>query len=110
MTKYGKGNYSTKSQTEFSKIKKWGNRAFQDPEMKVYLLEHLMVYPDYEDTKFIGVFSSWQNAERAIKKLVYKPGFCDAPTIIDPSKDEQMSGFIIDEWLVDKLTWQDGFG
>jgi hypothetical protein len=27
--KYGKGNYSTKSQTEYSKIKKWGDRAFE---------------------------------------------------------------------------------
>lgn len=30
--KYGAGNYSTKSNTEFSKIKKWGDRAFQDPK------------------------------------------------------------------------------
>jgi RHS repeat-associated protein len=27
--KYGKGNYPTKSQTEYSKIKKWGDRAFE---------------------------------------------------------------------------------
>jgi RHS repeat-associated protein len=27
--KYGRGNYSTKSNTEYSKIKKWGDRAFQ---------------------------------------------------------------------------------
>ncbi|MES2728431.1 MAG: hypothetical protein V4643_15080 [Bacteroidota bacterium] len=27
--KYGKGNYSTKSNTEYSKIAKWGNRAFE---------------------------------------------------------------------------------
>ncbi len=28
-SKYGEGNYSTKSQTEFAKIKKWGDRAFE---------------------------------------------------------------------------------
>ncbi len=27
--KYGKGNYDTKSQTEYSRIKKWGDRAFE---------------------------------------------------------------------------------
>lgn len=27
--KYGAGNYSTKSQTEYAKIKKWGERAFE---------------------------------------------------------------------------------
>ena len=27
--KYGEGNYLTKSQTEYSKIKKWGDRAFE---------------------------------------------------------------------------------
>jgi hypothetical protein len=26
---YGIGNYSTKSQSEYSKIKKWGDRAFE---------------------------------------------------------------------------------
>lgn len=27
--KYGKGNYSKKSQTEYDKIRKWGDRAFE---------------------------------------------------------------------------------
>ncbi|MCO6551423.1 MAG: VENN motif pre-toxin domain-containing protein [Gilliamella sp.] len=30
--KYGKGNYDTKTNTEFSKIKKWCDRAFMDPK------------------------------------------------------------------------------
>ena len=29
--RYGKGNYETKSQTEFSQIQKWADRAFMNP-------------------------------------------------------------------------------
>ncbi len=78
--------------------------------MNVYLLEHLMLYSDYEDTKFIGVFSSKAKAEKAIHELIEQPGFCNAPEIIDPGVDDNKSGFIIDKWYVDKATWEEGFG
>ena len=78
--------------------------------MKVYLLEHLMIYSDYEDTKFIGVFSTRKLAIDAISELANKPGFKLAPQIVDPLVDEHTSGFIIDECSVDLWSWKEGFG
>ncbi len=78
--------------------------------MNVYLLEHIMIHDDYEDVKFIGVFTSKDNAIKAINKLADKPGFCNAKRILNPFIDDNISGFIIDKCKVDNLAWQDGFG
>lgn len=88
-----------------------GRPSFSGSKMKVYLLEHLMIYPEdnYEDTKFIGVFSSQESAKKAIAELIQQPGFRSAPQIIDPLQDDT-SGFILEEWTVDKVTWNEGFG
>jgi len=54
---------------------------------------------DNEDTKFIGVYSSNQNAVDAVNRLKKQPGFKDHST-----------GFYIDEYEIDKDHWVEGFG
>jgi hypothetical protein len=51
-----------------------------------------------EDVKFIGVYSSRENAEAAIARLSRAPGFLDAP-----------DGFYIDEYHVDQDQWVEGY-
>ena len=46
--------------------------------MKVYKLEHVhILYDDVEDTKFLGIFSTKEKAEDAMKILSKQPGFKD---------------------------------
>ena len=51
-----------------------------------------------EDVKFIGVYSSRENAQAAITRLGQAPGFSDA-----------LPGFHIDEYQVDKDQWVEGY-
>jgi hypothetical protein len=51
-----------------------------------------------EDVKFIGVYSSRDNAQAAIARLGQTPGFSDA-----------LAGFHIDEYQVDKDQWVEGY-
>ncbi|MGP5687138.1 DUF7336 domain-containing protein [Psychrobacter glacincola] len=63
----------------------------------VYLLEHTV--KDLEDsTKMLGIYSTQEEAEKAIKFLSDKPGFKDSP-----------DDFLIDEYEVDKISWSEGF-
>lgn len=67
--------------------------------MKVYLLQHVHLLEDgAEDVKFIGVYSSRENAEAAKTRLSQAPGFCDAAV-----------GFHIDEYQLDKDQWVEGY-
>ena len=67
--------------------------------MKVYVLQHAHELEDgAEDIKFIGVYSSRENAEAARTRLVLAPGFSDA-----------VAGFHIDEYQVDKDQWVEGY-
>ncbi len=67
--------------------------------MKVYVLEHVHSQANgWEDVKFIGVYSSRENALAAIKRLSGAPGFAEAA-----------SGFHIDEYQVDKDHWVEGY-
>jgi hypothetical protein len=67
--------------------------------MKVYVLQHVHGLEDgTEDVKFIGVYSSRENAEAAITRLAQAPGFSDA-----------VAGFHIDEYQVDKDQWVEGY-
>jgi hypothetical protein len=66
---------------------------------KVYVLQHVHSLEDgEEDVKFIGVYSSRENAEAAIIRLGQAPGFADA-----------LDGFYIDEYQVDKDQWVEGY-
>jgi len=68
--------------------------------MKVYKLEHVnILYDDVEDTKFLGIFSTKEKAEDAMKILAKQPGFKDFPKLIDGDDIEE--GFYITEEAVD---------
>jgi hypothetical protein len=65
----------------------------------VYVLQHAHALDDgAEDVKFIGVYSSRQNAQAAISRLRQAPGFSEAP-----------AGFHIDEYQIDKDQWVEGY-
>ncbi len=68
-------------------------------EMKVmkivYILQHVHTFEDQEeDVKFIGVYSSYENAEDAISRLSQQPGF-----------QNSANGFCIDKYELDKDHW-----
>jgi hypothetical protein len=65
----------------------------------VYVLQHVHLSDDgAEDTKFIGVYSSRDNARAAVERLSRAPGFSDAP-----------DGFHIDEYQLDEDQWTEGY-
>ena len=60
--------------------------------MSVHVLQHVHSLEDgAEDVKFIGVYSSRDNAQRAITRLSQSPGFFESP-----------DGFCIDEYQMDR--------
>jgi len=66
---------------------------------KVYVLQHVHEGEDgAEDVKFIGVYSSRENAQAAITRLSQAPGFSEA-----------QAGFHIDEYQVDRDQWIEGY-
>ena len=67
--------------------------------MIAYVLQHVHSFEnDVEDVKFIGVYSSRENALAAITRLSRLPGFSDAP-----------NGFSVDEYQLDKDNWVEGY-
>jgi hypothetical protein len=67
--------------------------------MSVFVLQHVHSLEDgAEDVKFIGVYSSRENALAAITRLSRALGFSQAP-----------NGFHIDEYPVDKDHWIEGY-
>lgn len=76
----------------------------------VFLVHHIHLFPDEsEDIKIIGIYSSKEAAMQAIERVRTQPGFIDHPHIIDLSSDEGESGFTIDEYVLDKDNWQEGY-
>jgi hypothetical protein len=66
---------------------------------KVYVLQHVHSLDDGgEDVKFVGVYSTRDNAQAAVARLRRAPGFSDAP-----------DGFHIDEYQIDKDQWVEGY-
>ena len=66
---------------------------------KVYYLHHTRDKGTAdEDDKEIGTYTSYQLAKEAINRLKDKPGFIDYP-----------NDFHIDEYIIDKDYWTDGF-
>ena len=65
----------------------------------VFLLQHTHVHSDgTEDYKTIGIYSSKQAAEEAVKRAVKRTGF-----------DKSPDGFNIDEYPLDKDNWVEGY-
>lgn len=65
----------------------------------VFVLQHVHTQDDgTEDVKFIGVYSSREKAQEAVKRLTRLPGFADEP-----------DGFHIDEYRIDQDQWAEGF-
>ena len=72
--------------------------------MNVFVLLHVNSHDDdSEDVKFIGVYSTHQNAIDAVRRLQAQPGF-----------SQSIEGFHIDEYEIDKIVSRkvpiDGFG
>jgi hypothetical protein len=65
----------------------------------VFVVQHVHTFKNKEeDVKFIGVFSSNENAKRAVARLKKLPGFSRSP-----------KGFYIDRYELDKVHWEEGF-
>jgi len=78
--------------------------------MRVYVVQHLnLLDEDREDVKMIGVYSSQESAEAAIRRLREQPGFLDLPKLINPDVDEERQGFYIDAYEIDKDHWTEGY-
>jgi hypothetical protein len=66
--------------------------------VNVFVLQHSYEQGDCTETKMIGVYSSREQAERAIDRLREVPGFIDRP-----------EDFYVDEYRLDKDQWAEGF-
>ena len=76
----------------------------------VFVLQHVNVLPDgEEDVKFIGVYRSSEAAHAAIERLKVQPGFCEHPRLIDPETRDDVAGFFLDAYELDKDHWSEGF-
>ncbi len=78
----------------------------------VFVLQHLHVLAEgEEDCKFIGVYTSLENARRAMERLSSAPGFRDFPELVaDPGAGSgQGSGFYLNEHRLDADGWSSGF-
>ncbi len=78
----------------------------------VFVLQHLNSNSGdgCDDVKFIGVYSSRENAMSAIARLKNEPGFRDNSNLIDPSSSDGEDGFYIDECEINLDHWTEGFG
>jgi hypothetical protein len=76
----------------------------------VFILQHCRTDESGNDNvKMIGAYTSRSEAEGAVNRLRAMPGFSDYPTILNPLKDEETSGFTIDEYALNKDHWTEGF-
>lgn len=69
--------------------------------MTVFILQHSYDYGEnleYQETKFLGVFSTEQEAQKAIEHYKTLDGFKDYP-----------DDFYVDKYEVDKRHWTEGF-
>ncbi len=65
----------------------------------VYILEHVYKVLEEEEIRFIGVFSTNENAKQAINDLKNMPGFKKYP----------LECFQIHECKLDHYEWKEGF-
>ena len=70
---------------------------------QVYVLWHTHElkddYGSHDEIKMIGIFSTKEKAQRAVEQLKDQEGFRDHP----------VSCFEIDEQVVDRISWTEGF-
>ena len=86
-------------------IKELGNNM-----KSVFLLEHVhVITEDNIDVKTIAIYSSEKNALDAIERLKNQPGFLDYPKLLDPTKDDEESGFCLGEYELGKDHWAEGY-
>jgi hypothetical protein len=65
---------------------------------RVFVVQHSYHLDGCEETKLIGVYTTRQAADEAIRRLVVAPGFRDHPT-----------DFNVDEYPLDADHWSEGF-
>jgi len=71
----------------------------QKNSIEVYIVQHeRIISENVEDIKFIGVYSTKENAQEAVTRLSLQPGFSDT-----------VDGFYIDEYIMDKDNWTEGY-
>lgn len=76
----------------------------------VFVVQHLHLLPDGEECiKLIGVYRSRDAADAAVARLSIQPGFSIHPTIIAPELTDDVEGFYIEEYELDKDHWAEGF-
>ena len=76
----------------------------------VFVVQHLHTLPHGEDdVKMIGVYATREDAIRATWRLASQPGFCDLPQVVDHDSTDDMQGFHVDEYVIGKDHWQEGY-
>jgi hypothetical protein len=76
----------------------------------VFVVQHLHVHASGEEcVKMIGVYESRRAAEEAVGRVATQPGFRDHAKVIDPERDEEESGFYIDEYRLGQDHWTEGY-
>lgn len=76
----------------------------------VFLLQHMYVDSHKgENVKIIGIYRSRWEAEEVVRHMSILPGFSVYPSLVDPLVDEEENGFYIDEYVLGKSQWTDGF-
>ena len=78
----------------------------------VFVVQHLHVLAEGdEDSKFIGVYSTHENARRAVERLRLAPGFRDFPALVADLGEGtgDGSGFYLNEHRLDSDDWASGF-
>jgi len=64
----------------------------------VFVLQHEYEWCGSDEVKFIGVYSTREDAETTTKRLRNQPEFCDWP-----------DGFSIEEYSLNEDHWAEGF-
>jgi hypothetical protein len=76
----------------------------------VFVVQHLNILPSGEDdVKMIGVYATREDAIQAAWRLASQPGFCDFPSVVDPSVTDDTRGFYVEEYEIGKDHWQEGY-
>lgn len=76
----------------------------------VFVLHHVHILPSgEEDVKLIRVYRSDEAARSAVERLRVQAGFSDHPRIVDPLHDDDVRGFRLDEYALDRDYWPEGY-